>query len=153
MHFFSCQSYFPCNCHPFSTTHFSWQAWIFRVGISVKWHLCLKLYALGFLIVQRSPSEGFSVQADLSPDWAYMFEGIFSHVKDHIWYNNNRLTIVTLWANSFYFSYFPRKTSFGISYNWSPQETVCMKCKNIFSGENKKEMFQIVVFWNFYPAW
>ena len=36
------------------------------------------------------------------------------------------------------FSYFSQKTAFDISYKLSLLLTICMKCQNLFSGENKK---------------
>ena len=42
-------------------------------------------------------------------------------------------TMSSLW----YFSYFPQKTGFDIPCKLSP---ICMKCQNLFSGENKKNI-------------
>ena len=36
------------------------------------------------------------------------------------------------------FSYFTQKTGFDISCKFSPMETTCMKCQNLFFGKNKK---------------
>ena len=35
------------------------------------------------------------------------------------------------------FLIFPRKTGFDIACKLSPLETICMKCQNLFSGENR----------------
>ena len=66
-------------------------------------------------------------------------------------------TFTTLLANSadntlmlFFFFYFTQKTGFDISHNLSPLQTICKKCQNLFSGENKK-IFQYVICWKFYP--
>ena len=46
-----------------------------------------------------------------------------------------------------YVSYSSQRTSFGISCNLSPLETVSMKCQILFSGKNKKKYNQCVVCW------
>ena len=38
-----------------------------------------------------------------------------------------------------FFLFFP-KTGFDISCKLSPMETICMKCQNLFSGKNKKNI-------------
>ena len=43
-------------------------------------------------------------------------------------------------TNWWYFSYSSQKTGFDISCKLSPLETVCMKCQNLFSGKNKKNI-------------
>ena len=43
-------------------------------------------------------------------------------------------------TNLWYFSYFSQKTGFDISCKLSPVETICMKCQNLFSGKNKKNI-------------
>ena len=54
-------------------------------------------------------------------------------------------TLTTLWENSaddiwLYFSYFiSQKTGFDIACQWSPVETRCMKCQNLFSEKKKKK--------------
>ena len=52
----------------------------------------------------------------------------------------------------FLFLVFPQKIGFHISWKLSSSETLCMKCKSLFSGKSKKKIFQNVVGWNFYPA-
>ena len=51
-------------------------------------------------------------------------------------------------TNCQYFSHFPQKVRFDISYNFSPQETFCMKCQTLFSGEKcfkmSSEIFPIM---------
>ena len=49
------------------------------------------------------------------------------------------------------FSYFFLKTGFDIPCKLSPLETLCMKCQNLFSGKNKKNISNVVCC-NFYPA-
>ena len=57
------------------------------------------------------------------------------------------LTFTTLWADSAdvddIFLTFPRKIGFGISCKLSPEETICMKCQNLFLGKIRK-IFQNV---------
>ena len=66
---------------------------------------------------------------------------------------------MSLWSINFYHSlansadqklvYFPnfsQKTGFDISCKLSPMETVCMKCQILFSGKNKKKIFQNVIY-------
>ena len=68
------------------------------------------------------------------------------------------LTLITftfLWANSadsklVMFCKFSQKIAFYISCKWSPKETICMKCKMLFSG--KKRILQNIVCWKFYPS-
>ena len=43
-------------------------------------------------------------------------------------------------TNWWYFSYFSLKTGFDISCKLSPMETIYMKCQNLFSGKNKKNI-------------
>ena len=43
-------------------------------------------------------------------------------------------------TNWWYFSYSSQKTGFDISCKLSPLETICMKCQNMFFGENKKNI-------------
>ena len=38
------------------------------------------------------------------------------------------------------FSYFSQKIGSDISSKLSPEETICMKCQSLFSGENKKHI-------------
>ena len=42
-----------------------------------------------------------------------------------------------------YFFYFFQKTGSDISCKLSPVETICMKCQNLFSGENKKNIIYL----------
>ena len=39
--------------------------------------------------------------------------------------------------------YFSQNVGFDISCRLSPQETICLKCQNLFSGENKKKHFNM----------
>ena len=68
----------------------------------------------------------------------------------YIYHNNTAwtwiyLTLSMLGKNSaddilkffFFFSNFSQKTDFDISCKLSPEETICMKCQNLFSGKNK----------------
>ena len=40
----------------------------------------------------------------------------------------------------FFLLFFFQKTGFDISCKFSPLKTVCMKCQNVFSGKNKKNI-------------
>ena len=42
-----------------------------------------------------------------------------------------------------FFSYFSKKIGFDILCKLSPQETICMKCQSLFSGNNKKKYFKL----------
>ena len=42
-------------------------------------------------------------------------------------------------------SYFSQKIGFDISCKLSTMETICIKCQNLFSGKNKKKIFQNVI--------
>ena len=42
-----------------------------------------------------------------------------------------------------YFSYFSQKTGYDISCKLSPKETICMKCRILFSGKNKKNIINL----------
>ena len=50
------------------------------------------------------------------------------------------------------FSYFSQKTGFYISCKLSPLETICMKCQNLISGENKKNI-SICFLLKILPEW
>ena len=41
-------------------------------------------------------------------------------------------------------TYFSQKTGFDISCKLSPLETFCMKCQNLFSGKNKKNITKML---------
>ena len=44
----------------------------------------------------------------------------------------------------YFFSYFSWKTGFDVSCKLSPKETICMKCQNLFSGKNKKNIINLL---------
>ena len=46
-----------------------------------------------------------------------------------------------------YFSYFSHKTWFGISYNLSPMETICMECQILFFLRKIRKIFQYIICW------
>ena len=58
---------------------------------------------------------------------------------------NGHLTLTTLWADSaddklmIIFLFF-KKTGYDISCKLSPVETICIKCQNLFSKKNKKNI-------------
>ena len=67
-----------------------------------------------------------------------------THKAKHIYSKFYNLTFSTLGKiftkrNIGIFLIFPHKTGFNISCKMSPVETICMKCQNPFSGENKKK--------------
>ena len=43
-----------------------------------------------------------------------------------------------------FFLIFQKKMGFDISCKLSPQETICMKCQCLFSGKNKKNIFNLL---------
>ena len=54
-------------------------------------------------------------------------------------------------TTNWYLTYnFSQTEGFDISCKLTPEETVCMKCQNLFSGKIRK-IFQNVVSWNIYP--
>ena len=42
-----------------------------------------------------------------------------------------------------FFLFFFQKTGYDISCILSPKETICMKCRILFSGKNKKKHFKM----------
>ena len=54
-------------------------------------------------------------------------------------------------AKWWHFSYFLQKISFDISCKLSPQETICMKCQNLFSVKKKKKDISRCRLLKFYP--
>ena len=43
-----------------------------------------------------------------------------------------------------YFSYFSLETGFNTSCKLSPMERICMKCRILFSGQNKKTIIFVI---------